>query len=83
MIPFGSIEEWRGAVYQGVDYGWRFEVSTWGRLRNAKTGHVYSFGYGDGGYLQACISLNGEGLMSMCIAALRKPICQMKVVMRL
>ncbi len=30
MIPFGSIEEWRGAVYQGVDYGWRFEVSTWG-----------------------------------------------------
>ena len=71
MIPFGSIEEWRGAVYQGVDYGWRFEVSTWGRLRNAKTGHVYSFGYGDGGYLQACISINGKRLnvhVHRCVA---------------
>lgn len=71
MIPFGSIEEWRGAVYQGADYGWRFEVSTWGRLRNAKTGHVYSFGYGDGGYLQACISINGKRLnvhVHRCVA---------------
>ena len=45
MIPHGAIEEWFGAIYQGVDYSWRFEVSTFGRLRNAKTKHVYSFGY--------------------------------------
>lgn len=37
MIPHGAIEEWFGAIYQGVDYSWRFEVSTFGRLRNAKT----------------------------------------------
>lgn len=46
MIPHGAIEEWFGAIYQGVDYSWRFEVSTFGRLRNTKTKHVYSFGYG-------------------------------------
>lgn len=32
MIPHGAIEEWFGAIYQGVDYSWRFEVSTFGRL---------------------------------------------------
>lgn len=64
-------EEWAGAVYQGIDYSWRFEVSTWGRLRNAKTKRVYSFGYGDGGYLQACISVNGKRInvhVHRCVA---------------
>lgn len=71
MIPNGAIEEWVGAIYQGVDYSWRFEVSTFGRLRNAKTKHVYSFGYGDGGYLQACVSVNGRRLnvhVHRCVA---------------
>lgn len=64
-------EEWVGAIYQGVDYSWRFEVSTWGRLRNAKTGRIYSFGYGEGGYLQACVSVNGKRLnvhVHRCVA---------------
>lgn len=71
MIPYGAIEEWFGAIYQGVDYSWRFEVSTFGRLRNAKTKHIYSFGYGDGGYLQACVSINGKRLnvhVHRCVA---------------
>ena len=42
MIPHGAIEEWFGAIYQGVDYSWRFEVSTFGRLRNAKTKSMYT-----------------------------------------
>ena len=41
-------EVWQGAVYQGVDYSWRFEVSTFGRIRNAITGKIYSCGYGAG-----------------------------------
>jgi hypothetical protein len=45
-------EVWQGAVYQGVDYSWRFEVSTFGRIRNAITGKIYSCGYGAGGYQQ-------------------------------
>lgn len=24
-------EVWAGAWYDGVDYSWRFEVSTWGK----------------------------------------------------
>lgn len=64
-------EEWAGAIYQGVNYSWRFEVSTWGRLRNAQTGKLYSFGYGANGYLQACISVNGKRLnvrVHRCVA---------------
>lgn len=66
-----EIEEWRGAVYQGVDYSWRFEVSTLGRLRNAKTKMLYSFGYGTNGYLQACVSINGRRInvrIHRCVA---------------
>ena len=67
MIPHGAIEEWFGAIYQGVDYSWRFEVSTFGRLRNAK--HVYSFGYGAAAiYKHVFLSMAG-GLMYMCIGA--------------
>lgn len=82
MIPYGAIEEWFGAIYQGVDYSWRFEVSTFGRLRNAKTKHIYSFGYGDGGYLQACVSIMVSGLMYMYIGVWQKLFYQMNVGMR-
>lgn len=64
-------EEWAGAIYQGVDYSWRFEVSTFGNIRNAKTKRLYSFGYGTGGYLQVCISVNGKRLnvrVHRCVA---------------
>ena len=64
-------EEWRGAVYQGVDYSWRFEVSTCGRIRSALTGRIYSYGYGTGGYQQVCISVFGRRLnvrIHRCVA---------------
>lgn len=64
-------EVWQGAVYQGVDYSWRFEVSTFGRIRNAITGNVYSCGYGAGGYQQVCISVFGHRLnvrIHRCVA---------------
>lgn len=64
-------ETWTGAIYQGFDYSWRFEVSTFGRLRNAKTKHIYSLCYGDGGYLQACVSVYGKRLnvhVHRCVA---------------
>ena len=66
-----DLEEWAGAVYQGVDYSWRFEVSTLGRLRNAKTKRIYSFGYGTNNYLQACVSVKGKRLnvrVHRCVA---------------
>ena len=37
-----EIEQWAGAWYDGVDYSWRFEVSTYGRIRNAKNKRIYS-----------------------------------------
>ena len=69
MIPHGAIEEWFGAIYQGVDYSWRFEVSTFGRLRNAKTKHVYSSDTVTAAiYKHVFLSMAG-GLMYMCIGA--------------
>lgn len=52
-------EIWKGAVYQGVDLSWRFEVSTMGRIRNAKNQHIYKLHQGTGGYLQICTSIQG------------------------
>lgn len=71
-IPmYDFIEEWVGAFYQGVDLSWRIEISNHGRLRNAKTKKLYSFGYGANGYLQACVSVNGQRLnvrVHRCVA---------------
>ena len=64
-------EVWHGAIYQGVDYSWRFEVSTFGRIRSAITGKLYSCGYGAGGYQQVCISVFGHRLnvrIHRCVA---------------
>jgi hypothetical protein len=53
-------EYWTGAWYDGVDYSWRFEVSTLGRLRNAKNKKIYILHTGANGYLQICTSINGK-----------------------
>lgn len=45
-------EVWAGAWYDGIDYSWRFEVSTWGRIRNAKTKRIYALHAGTNEYLQ-------------------------------
>lgn len=64
-------EVWTGAVYQGIDYGWRFEASTKGRLRNTKTKRVYAACCSNDGYLQSCISVYGKRIsvhVHRCIA---------------
>ena len=53
-------EVWAGAWYDGVDYSWRFEVSTWGRIRNAKTKRIYALHAGTNEYLQICTSVCGK-----------------------
>lgn len=60
MNEYVDIEYWAGAWYGGVDYSWRFEVSTWGRLRNAKTKKIYILHEGNKGYLQICTSVHGK-----------------------
>lgn len=60
MNEYIDIEYWAGAWYGGVDYSWRFEVSTWGRLRNAKTKKIYALHEGNKGYLQICTSVHGK-----------------------
>ena len=76
MNRFYDDEKWFGAVYQGVDYGWRFEVSNLGRVRNAKTKRVYSFGYDGSGYLQVCVSVYGRRInvhVHRCVAETMLP----------
>lgn len=52
------MEIWKGAIYDGVDYSWRLEVSTSGRIRNTQTKRLYSPCPSSSGYLQICISVH-------------------------
>lgn len=60
MIMEMNNEYWRGAHYGGIDYSWRFEISTYGRIRNAKTKRIYVLHAGANEYLQICTSVNGK-----------------------
>lgn len=53
-------EFWAGTWYDGVDLSWRFEVSTFGRIRNAKTKRIYALHPGANDYLQICTSICGK-----------------------
>lgn len=53
-------EVWRGALYGGIDYSCRFEVSTLGRIRNATTKHIYTPNIGRNGYYRVCTSVFGR-----------------------
>lgn len=52
-------EEWKGMIYQGKDYSWRFEVSNTGKIRNKSNKHEYSLHKSGIGYLQICTSIDG------------------------
>ena len=55
------IEEiWKGVIYQGIDYSWRFECSNLGRIRNAINRHIYIPHKCGIGYYQICTSINGK-----------------------
>lgn len=53
-------EIWKGVIYQGVDYSWRFECSNMGRIRNALNGHIYTPHLGGIGYYQICTRVNDK-----------------------
>ena len=55
-----ALEQWAGAWYDGIDLSWRFEVSTYGRIRNAITKKVYKPHTGASDYLQICTSICGR-----------------------
>ena len=53
-------EVWRDLIYRGVNYGDRLEVSTYGNLRNKKTGTVYKLVEDSHGYLGTVITLGNK-----------------------
>ena len=53
-------EVWKGVIYQGVDYSWRFECSNLGRIRNAMNKHIYTPHICGIGYYQICTCINGK-----------------------
>ena len=52
-------EIWKGVIYQGIDYSWRFECSNLGRIRNAQNKHIYIPHICGIGYYQICTCVNG------------------------
>ena len=53
-------EIWKDVIYQGEDFGWRFECSNLGKIRNALTKKIYTPHKGGIGYYQICTTVNGE-----------------------
>lgn len=54
------IEEWRGVIYQGNDYSQYYEVSNFGRFRNARTHKILKQTIGKTGYYGYCGSLGSR-----------------------
>ena len=53
-------EEWRGVIYQGNDYSKYYEVSNFGRFRNARTHKILKQTIGKTGYYGYCGSLGSR-----------------------
>lgn len=51
-------EVWKEMIYQGKNYGFKFEISNQGRLRNKKNGHIYKTTVNK--YEQVCVSIYGK-----------------------
>ena len=54
------MEEWKGLIYQGVDYSGYYDVSTYGRLRNSRTLKVVRLNIISNGYLGYCASFGSR-----------------------
>lgn len=52
-------EMWKTAIYNGETYD-RFEISNTGKLRNAKTKHIYKLTINKKGYYCVCVSLGSR-----------------------
>lgn len=52
-------EVWKTVIYSGKVYN-KFEVSNFGKLRNATTGHIYKLCISKTGYWQVCVSLGSR-----------------------
>ena len=60
-MRWSTIEEiWKGVIYQGIDYSWRFECSNLGRIRNAINKHIYTPHKSGIGYFQICTTVNDK-----------------------
>lgn len=53
-------EIWKGLIYRGEDFSDKFEVSNTGKLRNAKTKHIYKTLINKYGYEQVCVSIGNK-----------------------
>ena len=54
-------EEWRGLIYNGVDYSDRYEISSMGNLRNSRTKKMVKQHVSKTGYSTYCASLGCRG----------------------
>lgn len=55
------VEIWKGLIYNNIDYSDRLEISTYGRLRNKTTKHIYKLYTRKNGYIEVNVSLGNRG----------------------
>lgn len=58
---------WKDLIYQGKNYGYKFEISDRGSLRNKITGTVYKLNVTTNGYLDVVVSLGNKKIKNFRI----------------
>lgn len=53
-------EIWKDLIYRGINYGDKFEISTYGNLRNKQTGTIYKLVIDNHGYLGTVVTLGSK-----------------------
>lgn len=53
-------EEWGRLIYRGLDYGDKYLVSTWGRVKSVKTDRILSFDLDKSDYIICRLSVGGR-----------------------
>lgn len=66
-------EQWKTMVYQNRVFSDDFEVSSWGRLRNARTGTIYKLYENQRGYIQVCVA---KGRKSKRVIKVHKAVAE-------
>lgn len=68
-------EEWKKLIYNDVNYGDRYLISNYGRVKNAKTGYIRKLSLDrENGYQLVCLSLGSRG--SQCYVKIHRAVAQ-------
>lgn len=54
------MEIWKDLIYQGINYGYKYEISTYGNIKNKFTGYIYSVRKLNTGYYGTTLKISSR-----------------------